>query len=73
MPAVYSPVNTQILRRGGTAHYVATEPYARVTWHMSHFIDLQATVVHAVPGKALEDLQARNALDYVAASASARF
>jgi hypothetical protein len=71
--AVYSPANTQILRAGGTAHFIATQPYARVTWHMSHFVDLQATVVHAMPGRALEDLQARKALDYVAASASMRF
>ncbi|MBW8744961.1 MAG: alginate export family protein [Sphingomonas sp.] len=71
--AVYSPVNIQILRPGGTAHYVATQPYARVTWHMNHFVDLQASAVHAMPGKALEDMQARKALDYVAASASVRF
>jgi len=70
---VYSPVNIQILRPGGTAHYVATQPYARVTWHMNHFVDLQAAVVHAMPGEALEDSQARKALDYVAASASVRF
>lgn len=71
--AVYSPANIQILRSGGGAHYVATQPYARVTWRMNHFVDLQATGVHAVPSKALEDFQGRKALDYAAASASIRF
>ncbi len=71
--AVYSPINTQVVRPGGQAHYIATQPYARVSWHMNHFVDLQAAFVHAAPGGALGEFAGRQALDYIAVQTSLRF
>lgn len=66
--AVYSPLNTPVIPPGGSAHYVATEPYVRWSWSPMPLVEFQGGIVHAIPGGALLHTGGHRDLDFAFSS-----
>ena len=71
--AVYSPLDTPVVRAGGSRRYVGTQPYLRINWQINPLTTLLAGVVRAIPGGALKEVGGGRTLDYLFMSFDVQF